>query len=63
MRKAISKLEELREYQNKKDVLSLMMKLRGIAADYMFKDVNQACYDYINKEMIPRLEQYSDLYA
>ena len=63
VRKAISKLEELREYPNKKDVLSLMMKLRGIAADYMFKDVNQACYDYINKEMIPRLEKYSDLYA
>ena len=63
VRKAILKFENLGEYPNKKDVLSLMTKLRGIASDYMFKDVNQECYDYINREMIPRLERYSDLYT
>ena len=62
VRKAISRLDGLREYRNKSDVRSLLLQLRGIAAEYMFKDLNEESYEYINNVMIPRLEEYSDLY-
>lgn len=62
VRKAISRLESLDDYPQKEKVLSRLKQLREIAAKYMFKNLGEEHYEYINREMIPRLEEYHELY-
>lgn len=62
VRKAISKLESLDDYPQKEKVLCRLKQLREIAAKYMFKNLGEKNYEYINQEMIPRLEEHRELY-
>ena len=62
VRKAKRNLEEMAEYPNKENVLASLSRLRSIAASYMFTDLNEECYNYINTVMIPYLEKHRTLY-